>query len=173
MSVTSDVSSLRAAWGQWVRLIGRERRYRWGRRGRTSAHACRLRQSAEGAPLRGIGAAGLRVGIRTGDTAQRECAAMLREPPDILITTPESLYLMPASRACVTLYGVQAMIVDEIHAAAATKRGSHLALALKPFLRTSLKFNEKLVEQCPSGMQTSRARLRLIGRDRHPMSDYV
>ncbi len=50
-------------------------------------------------PLRGIGAIDVRVGIRTGDTPQRERAAMLRNPPDILITTPESLYLMLTSRA--------------------------------------------------------------------------
>ena len=79
-------------------------------------------------PLRGIGAEGVRVGIRTGDTPQRERAAMLRNPPDILITTPESLYLMLTSRARDTLRGVQAVIVDEIHAVAHSKRGSHLTL---------------------------------------------
>jgi ATP-dependent Lhr-like helicase len=83
------------------------------------------------APLRGIGAHDIRVGIRTGDTPQRERAAMLRNPPDILITTPESLYLMLTSRARETLSAVEAVIVDEIHAVAATKRGSHLALTLE------------------------------------------
>jgi ATP-dependent helicase Lhr and Lhr-like helicase len=83
------------------------------------------------APLRGIGAEGVRVGIRTGDTPQRERAAMLRDPPDILITTPESLYLMLTSRARETLSGVEAVIVDEIHAVAHSKRGSHLALTLE------------------------------------------
>jgi ATP-dependent Lhr-like helicase len=85
-------------------------------------------------PLKGIGGAdseNVRVGIRTGDTPQRERAAMLRNPPDILITTPESLYLMLTSRARETLSGVEAVIVDEIHAVAATKRGSHLALTLE------------------------------------------
>jgi len=82
-------------------------------------------------PLRGIGAEEVSVGIRTGDTPQRERAAMLRHPPDILITTPESLYLMLTSRARETLGGVEAVIVDEIHAVAATKRGSHLALTLE------------------------------------------
>jgi ATP-dependent helicase Lhr and Lhr-like helicase len=82
------------------------------------------------APLRGIGA-DVSVGIRTGDTPQRERAAMLRRPPDILITTPESLYLMLTSRARETLDGVQAVIVDEIHAVASTKRGAHLALTLE------------------------------------------
>ncbi len=82
-------------------------------------------------PLRGIGAEEVSVGIRTGDTPQRERAAMLRNPPDILITTPESLYLMLTSRARETLGAVEAVIVDEIHAVAATKRGSHLALTLE------------------------------------------
>ena len=82
------------------------------------------------APLRGIGA-DLRVAIRTGDTPQRERAAMLREPPDILITTPESLYLMLTSRAREILAGAEWAIVDEIHSVAATKRGAHLALTLE------------------------------------------
>jgi ATP-dependent Lhr-like helicase len=83
------------------------------------------------APLRGIGAAGVSVGIRTGDTPQRERAAMARRPPDILITTPESLYLLLTSRARETLRSVEAVIVDEIHAVAHSKRGSHLALTLE------------------------------------------
>jgi ATP-dependent helicase Lhr and Lhr-like helicase len=83
------------------------------------------------APLRGIGATDVRVGIRTGDTPQRERAAMLRQPPDILITTPESLYLMLTSRAREMFGGVEAVIVDEIHAVAHSKRGSHLALTLE------------------------------------------
>ena len=83
------------------------------------------------APLRGIGATGVRVGIRTGDTPQRERAAMARKPPDILITTPESLYLILTSQARTMLSGVEAVIVDEIHAVAHSKRGSHLALTLE------------------------------------------
>jgi ATP-dependent Lhr-like helicase len=82
------------------------------------------------APLRGIGA-DLTVGVRTGDTPQKERAAMRRNPPDILITTPESLYLMLSSGAREILTGVEAVIVDEIHAVAATKRGAHLALTLE------------------------------------------
>jgi ATP-dependent Lhr-like helicase len=82
------------------------------------------------APLRGIGA-DLSVGVRTGDTPQKERAAMRRNPPDILITTPESLYLMLSSGAREILTGVEAVIVDEIHAVAATKRGAHLALTLE------------------------------------------
>ena len=82
------------------------------------------------APLRGIGA-DISVGLRTGDTSQKERRAMAKEPPDILITTPESLYLMLSSNVREILTGVQAVIVDEIHAVAQTKRGSHLALTLE------------------------------------------
>ncbi|MCW2997739.1 MAG: box helicase [Solirubrobacterales bacterium] len=82
------------------------------------------------APLRGIGA-DVTVGIRTGDTSQKDRAAMRRRPPDILITTPESLYLVLTSQAREMLRGVEAVIVDEIHAVAATKRGSHMALTLE------------------------------------------
>ncbi|MEA2287993.1 MAG: ATP-dependent helicase Lhr and Lhr-like helicase, partial [Solirubrobacteraceae bacterium] len=82
------------------------------------------------APLRGIDA-DLTVAVRTGDTPQRERVAMRRNPPDILITTPESLYLMLTSQARETLSGVEAVIIDEIHAVAATKRGAHLALTLE------------------------------------------
>ncbi|MBV9309197.1 MAG: DEAD/DEAH box helicase, partial [Solirubrobacterales bacterium] len=82
------------------------------------------------APLRGIGA-DLDVAVRTGDTPQRERQAMLRRPPDILITTPESLYLMLTGRAQELFEGTRWCIVDEIHAVAATKRGAHLALTLE------------------------------------------
>ena len=82
------------------------------------------------APLKGVGAP-ISVGLRTGDTPQRERQAMLRKPPDILITTPESLYLMITSQAREILKGVEAVIVDEIHAVAQTKRGAHLALTLE------------------------------------------
>ena len=66
------------------------------------------------------------VGVRTGDTPRHERRQMLRRPPDILITTPESLYLLLTSQARETLRGVRWVIVDEIHALAATKRGAHL-----------------------------------------------
>ena len=82
------------------------------------------------APIRGIGA-DISVGIRTGDTPQKERAAMQRNPPDILVTTPESLYLILTSQAREMLAGVETVIVDEIHAVAGTKRGSHLALTLE------------------------------------------
>ncbi|OLE36910.1 MAG: DEAD/DEAH box helicase [Actinobacteria bacterium 13_1_20CM_3_68_9] len=82
------------------------------------------------APLKGIGAE-ISVGLRTGDTPQRERQAMRRKPPDILITTPESLYLIMTSGAREMLTGAEAVIVDEIHAVAQSKRGAHLALTLE------------------------------------------
>ncbi len=71
------------------------------------------------------------VGIRTGDTPAKERASLRRRPPDILITTPESLYLMLTSGARETLRDIRYVIVDEIHAVAGTKRGAHLALSLE------------------------------------------
>ncbi len=82
------------------------------------------------APLRGIGA-DISVAIRTGDTPQSERAKMRRSPPDILITTPESLYLMLSSGAREIFHSVEAAIIDEIHAVAASKRGAHLAVTLE------------------------------------------
>lgn len=71
------------------------------------------------------------VGIRTGDTPAAERARMARRPPDILITTPESLFLLLTSQARETLRGVDTVIIDEVHAVAGTKRGAHLALSLE------------------------------------------
>ena len=69
--------------------------------------------------------------MRTGDTPARDRRSMLRHPPDILITTPESLYLMLTSQAREILASVRWVIVDEIHSVAGTKRGSHLSLSLE------------------------------------------
>ncbi len=73
----------------------------------------------------------IRIATRTGDTPAEERRAMARRPPDILITTPESLYLLLTSKAASLLSKVEHVIVDEIHAVASTKRGSHLALSLE------------------------------------------
>jgi ATP-dependent Lhr-like helicase len=73
----------------------------------------------------------VRVGMRTGDTPAEERRAFGRHPPDILVTTPESLYLLLTSEAREALRGIRTVIVDEIHALAATKRGAHLALSLE------------------------------------------
>lgn len=70
-------------------------------------------------------------GMRTGDTPQSERARLARTPPDILITTPESLYLMLTSRVRDTLATVETVIVDELHSLAGTKRGAHCSLSLE------------------------------------------
>lgn len=91
-------------------------------------------------PLVGIGQSARRlgtavpevtVGVRSGDTTSADRRRLLTDPPDILITTPESLYLMLTSQASETLRGVHTVIVDEVHAVAATKRGAHLAVSLE------------------------------------------
>src|SRR6202030_3773539 len=73
----------------------------------------------------------IRVAVRTGDTAADERRKLATRPPDILITTPESLFLLLTSQARETLRGVETVIVDEIHAVAGTKRGAHLAPSLE------------------------------------------
>ncbi|MDO8307277.1 MAG: DEAD/DEAH box helicase [Actinomycetota bacterium] len=78
----------------------------------------------------GLAVPDVRIGIRTGDTPPAERARMGRRPPDILITTPESLFLMLTSRARESLRAVHTVIVDEVHAVAGTKRGAHLAVSL-------------------------------------------
>jgi ATP-dependent helicase Lhr and Lhr-like helicase len=91
-------------------------------------------------PLAGIRQAAVRLGlpvpdvqvaIRSGDTPAEDRRAFARRPPDILITTPESLYLILTSAAREALRGVQTVIVDEVHAVCSTKRGAHLALSLE------------------------------------------
>ncbi|CAM3554260.1 ATP-dependent DNA helicase RecQ [Bordetella sputigena] len=92
------------------------------------------------APLAGIGQAlrqlglpdhGIRTAVRTGDTTQQDRAAMRKRPPHIIVTTPESLYvLLTSTSGRAMLATTRTVIVDEIHAVAGTKRGSHLALSL-------------------------------------------
>jgi ATP-dependent Lhr-like helicase len=92
------------------------------------------------APLSGIREAAARAGVpcrdvavgqRTGDTPAKDRARMLRHPPDVLITTPESLYLLLTSRGESILRTVETVVVDEIHAVAGRKRGAHLFLSLE------------------------------------------
>src|SRR5262249_40474950 len=74
----------------------------------------------------------IRTAVRTGDTLMKDRQAMLRRPPHILVTTPESLYiLLTAERSRVILRDVETVIVDEIHAVADDKRGVHLSLSLE------------------------------------------
>src|ERR1700754_801339 len=81
----------------------------------------------------------IQVGVRTGDTAADERRKLASKPPDVLITTPESLFLLLTSKARDSLRGVETVIVDEVHALAGSKRGAHLALSLERLdaLRTS------------------------------------
>jgi len=97
----------------------------------------------------------IRVAVRTGDTAMRERQAMLKKPPHILVTTPESLYiLLTAEKSRVMLSNVKTVIIDEIHALADDKRGAHLALSLerleaitkKKLLRIGLSATQKPLE---------------------------
>jgi len=114
-----------------------------------------LREIAAVAVELGLAPPDIRVAVRTGDTAAAERAAMLKHPPDFLITTPESLYLMvTAERSRAMLGGTQAVIVDEIHAVAGNKRGSHLAVTLErlahvadqPVQRVGLSATQRPIE---------------------------
>ncbi|BCJ57825.1 DEAD/DEAH box helicase [Micromonospora endophytica] len=96
------------------------------------------------------------VGMRTGDTPADERRAFARTPPDILITTPESLFLLLTSAARDALRGVETVILDEVHAVAGTKRGAHLALSLErldellpaPAQRIGLSATVRPVDEC-------------------------
>ena len=95
------------------------------------------------------------ISVRTGDTPQRERARFARRPADILITTPESLYLVLTSRAAEALRSVETVIVDEIHSLVPTKRGAHLAISLerlqaaarKPIQRIGLSATQRPLEE--------------------------
>lgn len=86
---------------------------------------------ANEAARQGVTLAEVTVATRTGDTPAADRQRLAKHPPDILITTPESLYLLLTSKARDVLAGVEQVIIDEIHAVAATKRGAHLALSLE------------------------------------------
>ena len=115
-------------------------------------------------PLAGL-QADVKVAVRTGDTSQKERAQMLRHPPDLLITTPESLFLMLTSRARETLTGVRTLILDEVHAVAGTKRGAHLALTVErlerltgePFQRIGLSATQRPLEEIGKFVSGGRA----------------
>src|SRR4051812_48680712 len=107
-------------------------------------------------PLAGLQSQ-LRVAVRTGDTSQKERRDMLREHPDILITTPESLFLMLTSQARDMLRTVETVIVDEVHAVAGTKRGAHMALSLERLERLTDGFQR-------IGLSATQRPLEEIGR---------
>ncbi|MEV7417656.1 ATP-dependent helicase [Streptomyces sp. NPDC089919] len=107
----------------------------------------------------------IRVGIRSGDTPPAERRALATRPPDILITTPESLFLMLTSATREALSGVETVILDEVHAVAGTKRGAHLALSLerldellpRPARRIGLSATVRPVEEVARYLSPRRA----------------
>ena len=109
---------------------------------RAPLHGIRLAAERLGAPLHEP-----TVGVRTGDTLADERRRLVRRPPQILITTPESLFLMLTSRARETLAGVRHVIIDEIHSVAASKRGVHLMVSLERL--------EELCERSPQRIALS------------------
>ena len=108
-------------------------------------------------PLAGV-QSDLAVAVRTGDTPQKERQAMLRRPPDILITTPESLYLLLTSQARELLRSVRTLILDEVHAVAGTKRGAHLALSCERLDRIAAQSVQRI------GLSATQRPLAEIGR---------
>ena len=112
-----------------------------------------------------------RIAVRSGDTTQRERTQIARLPPDILITTPESLYLMLTSRSESVLADVETVIIDEIHAMAGTKRGVHLFLTLERLERLRQRsqaarksFSGNYVELQRIGLSATQRPLELIAR---------
>src|SRR6184192_2997976 len=114
-------------------------------------------------PLAGLQSE-LTVAVRTGDTPQKERQRMLRHPPDILITTPESLFLMLTSQAREILRGVETLILDEVHAVAGTKRGAHLALSVERFDRLVMSGDQVPGPVQRIGLSATQRPLEEIGR---------
>jgi ATP-dependent Lhr-like helicase len=114
-------------------------------------------------PLAGLRSE-LTVAVRTGDTPQKERQRMLRRPPDILITTPESLFLMLTSQAREILRGVETLILDEVHAVAGTKRGAHLALSVERLDRLVMSGDQVPGQVQRIGLSATQRPLEEIGR---------
>jgi ATP-dependent helicase Lhr and Lhr-like helicase len=121
------------------------------------------------AALRHVGFHQPAIAVRTGDTSPGERARFLRAPGDILITTPESLYLMLTSQARERLRSVETVIVDEIHALVSTKRGAHLALSLerlerladRPLQRVGLSATQRPLDEVARFLGGSRPSARV------------
>ncbi len=115
-----------------------------------------LQEISAAAEQAGLEHSPIRIGLRTGDTPAHRRAALVRRPPHIMVTTPESLYLMlTARKSRETLRSVETIIIDEIHALVRDKRGSHLSLSVerlaalteKPLQRIGLSATQKPIEQ--------------------------
>ena len=124
----------------------------------------------------------LRVAVRTGDTSASERAAQRRAPPDILLTTPESLFVLLASRAGRTLLaGVEHVIVDEIHALIGSKRGAHLSLSLerlvtltgRPIQRLGLSATSRPRRLVAGFLAGAGRRCRSIATQHHPVPEVI
>lgn len=117
----------------------------------------------------GLEIAPIRAGLRTGDTTSSQRAAILRRPPHILVTTPESLYLMLTSpKAREKLQSVETVIVDEIHALVRDKRGSHLALTLERLAELSTKPLQRIGLSATQRPIEDTARF-LVGQGKQPL----
>jgi ATP-dependent Lhr-like helicase len=131
-------------------------------------------------PLTGVGHAAQRLGlpvpdvqvaVRTGDTAADERRRLATKPPDILITTPESLFLLLTSQARETLRDVETVIVDEVHAVAGNKRGAHLALSLERL--DALRASASDAGDAPRGTRAQRVGLSATVRPAEEVATFL
>ena len=124
------------------------------------------------------------ISVRTGDTPQRERARFARHPADILITTPESLYLILTSQAAEALRTVETVIIDEIHALVPTKRGAHLSLTLerlealtaKPLQRIGLSATQRPLEEVArflGGVEVQGTGIRDQGSEKQQVNEFA
>ena len=142
-----------------------------GRRRAQPARAARRHRAGRRRPRRRVSSTPA-IAIRTGDTPQSERARFQREPADILITTPESLYLLLTSNAREALRSVDTVIIDEIHALVPTKRGAHLALSLerlealcaRPPQRIGLSATQRPLDEVARFLGGAEAARRVDGR---------
>ncbi|KTD10912.1 helicase, DEAD/DEAH box family [Legionella gratiana] len=137
-----------------------------------------LQEISELAKERGVVLPEIRVAVRTGDTTTNERQKMIKKPPHILITTPESFYiLLTAEKSRVNMSAIHTVIVDEIHALANNKRGAHLALSLerlealtpRSFIRIGLSATQKPLEKVANflvGSKKTQVKLVNIGHTR-------
>jgi ATP-dependent Lhr-like helicase len=140
-----------------------------------------LAEIAEIAERLGLPVAPVTVAVRTGDTTAGARTAMVKDPPTLLVTTPESLYLyLTAERSRQTLTGVRTVIVDEIHALARDKRGSHLALSLERLehvqlegrpQRVGLSATQRPIEVTARILSGAGATTHLAGTEQTPHSE--
>jgi ATP-dependent Lhr-like helicase len=139
-----------------------------------------LQEIREIAAAQGIDLPKIRVGLRTGDTSSSARQSMVRRPPHIFVTTPESLYLMLTSqKGRAALQTVETLIVDEIHALVRDKRGSHLSLSMerlealigRPLQRIGLSATQRPIEQVARFLVGNRDDVRIVGAQQPVVSE--